>query len=39
MEHNCNDCGNVWYDDFCFGGCPYCGSENVEHIGTNREEE
>lgn len=29
MEHECWDCGEVWFDNKRFGRCPKCGSRNV----------
>ena len=31
MEHRCNSCQNVWFDNERYGECPECKSTDVHH--------
>ena len=32
MEHICNECDAVWFDNEKAGKCPECGSNDVMHL-------
>jgi len=29
MEHECCECGTIWFDNKRYGTCPKCGSSSV----------
>jgi rubrerythrin len=31
MEHECDECGHIWFNNKPGGNCPICGSPYVRH--------
>ncbi len=32
IDHSCRDCDHEWFDNYCRGSCPECGSHRVAHF-------
>jgi len=38
MEHDCRDCGEMWFDNKPDGECPKCESTNVAHFHDEQDD-